>query len=126
MAMRFTDLRVRSHCRFRKGKGGTESLSKSGIKLMIGSAKRQCDRALKWIGGGGTRERPSPGRDHGTCRAFTRLNVVSDGQTTEPSRTYDAQPSEHHPVYTSTLTSLTLSREDTGRCSSSTQGPGRT
>jgi hypothetical protein len=36
--------RVRSHCRFRNR--GTEYVSKSGVKGMSGSTKRQCDRAL--------------------------------------------------------------------------------
>ena len=36
--------RVRSHCRFINR--GTDPLSKSGIKWMSGSTKRQCDRAL--------------------------------------------------------------------------------
>jgi hypothetical protein len=36
--------RVRLHCRFRNR--GTEYVSKSGMKWMGGSTKRQCDRAL--------------------------------------------------------------------------------
>ena len=41
---RGTGARVRSHCRFRHR--GTKYVSDSGMKWMIGSTKRQSDRAL--------------------------------------------------------------------------------
>jgi hypothetical protein len=58
--------RIRPHCRFRNR--GTEFVRDSGVKGMSGSAKRQCDRALRVPAGGQVEAHELAGRRDGEQR----------------------------------------------------------